>query len=277
MIDFHQHIDDHQKQGNDLLNNEYLNNLSKLLYNQANFAENLGLERANIIFNNSNYLTSEKVEEEIDKFLTGSKNKNKIFFTFMVDPSCHLSSQRIVELKEKFDQFLGIKFHSAFQKIDNSQLDIIAEIAQIASEKKMFVMVDGSYGASNIYQYDNLKLLTFLCNKINTPVIFAHGGSLKVKEAMLVALENPHLYFDSSFTISYWKGSSIEQDFAFAIKKLGFDRFFFGSDYPLAEPQEEYRLQNDFLNKHGFSEKEKGMFFGLSAKKILLILENNKH
>jgi len=40
MIDFHQHIDDHQKQGNDLLNNEYLNNLSKLLYNQANFAEN---------------------------------------------------------------------------------------------------------------------------------------------------------------------------------------------------------------------------------------------
>jgi predicted TIM-barrel fold metal-dependent hydrolase len=88
-------------------------------------------------------------------------------------------------------------------------------------------------------------------------------------------LENPQLYFDSSFTLSYWKGSSVEQDFAFAIKKLGGDRVLFGSDYPYSDVGKELGLQNAFLDAHNVEEEHKSFFFGAAAGKVISNLENN--
>jgi predicted TIM-barrel fold metal-dependent hydrolase len=114
-------------------------------------------------------------------------------------------------------------------------------------------------------------MVDFLCRNIKTPVVFAHSGALKVKEAFLVALETPNqnLYFDTSFILSFWKGSSVEQDLGFVIKKLGVKRFFFGSDYPYLDFKVEYELQRRFLEALGLSLLEQQYFFNASAQEFL--------
>jgi predicted TIM-barrel fold metal-dependent hydrolase len=210
----------------------------------------LGCEKVNVIFNQPRFLFEKSVEDALDKYF--AKGEKRIFFTFSVDHNNVFSSQRLKYLRKKCDLLLGIKFHSVLQNITDDQFPHVLQIAEAASQHNMFVIVDGSYGAKSIHEVDHLKLADFLCQNIATPVVFAHSGCLKVKEAMLISLERPNmnLYFDTSFILSFWRGSSVEQDLAFVIKKLGVEKFFFGSDYPYLDFRTEFDLQSNFLEKN---------------------------
>lgn len=267
MIDFHQHLNDPKNPGQELFTTNLSDDLCALLHDHEKKMTRLGFEKVNVIFNCPAFFLSKAVEEQICRYLRNGNGK--MLFTFMVDPMTPRSAQRIEELPGRCGPVLGIKFHSAFQELDDSKYDRVVEIAEIASKQNMFVMVDGSYGVSNIYKYDNLELLGLLCDRITTPIIFAHGGALKVKEALLLALEYPHLYFDSSFTLAYWKGSSVEQDFAFVTKKLGGNRVLFGSDYPYSDIGKELELQNAFLEFNKVEKEDRSLFFGVGARKVI--------
>ena len=61
---------------------------------------------------------------------------------------------------------------------------------------------------------------------------------------------------ETSFSLNYWIGSSVEQDIAFSIKKLGVERWLFGSDAPFIEIERAIKEQLNFFDKWKFSEKE---------------------
>lgn len=268
MVDLHQHLEDPHNHGKEISSIESSEQFGLLLLNHEKRMRDLGFEKVNIIFNKPEFLFNKAFEEGLVQYI--QKGQDGIFFTLMVDYQNSDSLLRLKELRERNLNISGVKFHPILQRIGRNHFEKVLEVAKIASGENMFVMVDGSYGALSIYQYGSIGLADFLCRHIKTPVILAHSGTVKIKEAFLIGLETPNqnLYFDSSFILSFWKGSSLELDFIFALRKLGMERFCFGSDCPYYEVWEEYKQQTDFLSKNGFSEDQKKDFLSLSEKII---------
>jgi hypothetical protein len=157
----------------------------------------------------------------------------------------------------------GIKFHSYVQQIEESCFSRIVDICNRASSKGMIISLDASYGSTKMYKYDNLKLVCAVADQVNnTPILVLHSGGNRVLEAMLIAAEKQNVFLETSFSLSYYKGSSVENDIAFAYKKIGVERVLYGSDFPYVSIQESINVHHQFLEKHSFSTNdiEKIMF-----------------
>lgn len=149
----------------------------------------------------------------------------------------------------------GIKFHSYIQRISRDDFKQVAIAANYVAKLGLFLCIDTSYGTSGMYEYDNLMLASALCEDIDdVPIILLHSGGARVIEAMLLAEDKENIYLETSFSLPYFSGSSIEQDFAFAYKKIGSNRILYGSDYPYVAAQDSILNINQFFRKYNFAD-----------------------
>ena len=150
----------------------------------------------------------------------------------------------------------GIKFHSYFQRIGTEDFPAVLRTAKRAQEKNAFICVDTSYGTSGMYRFDNMKLACLLADELTCPIILLHSGGLRVMEAMLLAEEKRNIFLESSFTLPFYKGSTIEQDIVFAYYKLGASRLLYGSDHPYVNIEQSIQIVMEYLEECGFSEQQ---------------------
>ncbi|WP_165725366.1 amidohydrolase family protein [Pseudoalteromonas sp. SA25] len=152
-----------------------------------------------------------------------------------------LMNFRRKEYKKVIDEIsrqgaVGIKLHPYLQEIIEKDYNKVLEVVTYASEKKLIISVDCSYGTKNLYKSNGVHLIAFLLSKnIETKIIALHFGGPKVLDVMSLMAQHTNLYSELSLSLSYWKGSSVWQDLCFAIKKVGAHRFMFGSDQPFIE------------------------------------------
>ena len=192
-----------------------------------------------------------KKDEAINQLI--SKRKRNIVFSCMLDPR----DKNSVTLLEKAHSlgFRGLgEIHPYLQRLSDADIPSVERLAQKSEDLGMFIIVDCSYLQVG---YDGLKLVTSLSETISkAPIIIAHGGGNRVLDAMLVAMEKKNVFLELSFSIPYWLGSTIEQDFAFAIRKLGSEKCIYGSDAPYADISESKKIMLNFLKKHNFTKKD---------------------
>ena len=109
-----------------------------------------------------------------------------------------------------------------------------------------------------MYRYDNLKLAAYLLDFISiSPVILLHSGGSRVLEAVLLADLNKNVYLETSCSLHFYSGSKIQNEFAFAYRKIGFDRVLYASDFPYQNMEDCLKTFNDFCNENQISEKIK--------------------
>ena len=157
----------------------------------------------------------------------------------------------------------AIMFNSYLQKIAESDFKQVLQVCEYASSKGLKICIDGSYGTSKMYTYDNMRLACFIADHIfETPIIIVHAGGYRVIEAMLLAADKKNVWLDTSFSLPYYQHSSIEQDFAYIIKKMDYSRIVFGSDHPYIPFKEALSSYLAFFEKYKFSNAqiEKIMF-----------------
>ncbi|PJZ61811.1 amidohydrolase [Leptospira adleri] len=151
----------------------------------------------------------------------------------------------------------AIMFNSYLQEISESDFSSVLKVCQIAQKNNLVVCLDGSYGTAKMFDFDNLKLACFVADKIRkTPIVLVHSGGKRILEAALLALSNPNVWLDTSFSLPYYIGSSVELDFAFAYKKIGCDRIVFGSDNPYCLFDEALEVHLAFFEKYKFSQTQ---------------------
>lgn len=157
----------------------------------------------------------------------------------------------------------AIKFHSYHQKITDDDFTNIGKICQYAEQAKLMICIDTSYGTTKMYEYDNLKLACYLSEIITkVPIILLHSGGARVLEAMLIAEEKQNVYLETSFSVLYYLKSSLEQDMAFAYKKIGVNKVLYGSDFPYVDLNASIEKTVNFLEKYEFSTDEiENIFF----------------
>jgi predicted TIM-barrel fold metal-dependent hydrolase len=150
----------------------------------------------------------------------------------------------------------ALKFHPYLQRIVPADFDRAAALARDAERLGMFVMVCGSYGTRALDRHDGVRLTAALAGEVRCPIVVSHAGGCRILEAMLVAADAPQVVLDTSFSLPYYRGSSVETDFAFAMRKLGPERWVYGSDAPFVPIRESLACTRRFFEDHRFADED---------------------
>lgn len=162
----------------------------------------------------------------------------------------------------------AIKFHCYVQKITEEDFPKAMQLAKAADNLNMPIFIDTSYGSTGMYCYDNLKLAAFLLKEITSvPVVLLHSGGARALEAFLLADACPNVYLESSFTLSFYLGSTIEKDLAFAYKKVA-ERVIYGSDFPYVDLNTSHNDFLKFTQDWNFTDQQIEGFFNNNIKKV---------
>lgn len=165
--------------------------------------------------------------------------------------------------------FSSITFHPYLQEIEPSDFDTIAKLCQRAESLGLFICVCTAYGSKKIFRHHSLPLVVHLADRLTCPIVLVHGGGAKVLEAFLIAEMYPHIYFETSFSLPYWIGSTIETDIAFVMKRLGSHRCMFGSDTPFISLEEAFQTHLSFFERHHFKDADIEKIMGKTAATLL--------
>lgn len=163
----------------------------------------------------------------------------------------------------------AIVFHPYLQQVTGKDLPRIQALARYAADHSLFVCVCAAYGSKDIFRCQPLESVIAAVETVNCPVVIIHGGGAKVLDAFLIAESFPNVYLDTSFSLPYWIGSPIEEQFAFAIKQLGAERWMFGSDSPFCEQNESIEIHYEFCKRHNVSQTATDLIMGGTAASIL--------
>lgn len=163
----------------------------------------------------------------------------------------------------------AIVFHPYLQQVTGKDLPRIQALARYAADHNLFICVCAAYGSKDIFRCQPLESVIAAVEAVNCPVVIIHGGGAKVLDAFLIAESFPNIYLDTSFSLPYWIGSPIEEQFAFAIKQLGAERWMFGSDSPFWDQGNSIKIHYDFFERHKFSSRSTDCIMGGTASMLL--------
>lgn len=163
----------------------------------------------------------------------------------------------------------ALKFHPYIQRIEGGDFARAAEVAHAAEALGMFVMVCCAHGTRALDRHSGVRLAAHLSDHVGCPIVMSHAGGARVLDAMLAAADAPNLYLDTSFSLPYYIGSSVEGDLAFAMRKLGTERWLYGSDAPFMKPDEALQITLDFLDRHRFSARDVDNLMHGTAARLL--------
>jgi predicted TIM-barrel fold metal-dependent hydrolase len=160
-----------------------------------------------------------------------------------------------------------IKLHPNTQQFDVASTEV-HKVVKKAGDLGLVLLFD-SYSLLDANEIG--KLLVLAVEYPNTKFIFAHLGGFNyyqfaaaplMQEMMPNRMDN--VWFDLSF-ISEIADSPRKNDIVYLIRKIGVDRFLFGSDFPLWTSSQAIA----YIHKMGFSQQEQSLIFYENARKLL--------
>lgn len=222
------------------------------------------LRRANfMLFNQA--LTVEDIKKLSS--LCSEYPEKDIFLTLLASPN-HIKSYHHLNVF-KLAGLSAITFHSYHQNITKEEYPRYARLASWADDLNLPILVDGSYGTINMYNINNLEFVACLSSFVkNAPIVIMHSGGSRVIEAMLLVESTPNLFLETSFTLPYYCNSSIENDLAFAYKKVGPDKVVYASDHPYIPQQASLIATINFFDKYKFSASDQQWILSKSFSRI---------
>ncbi|GAA0815556.1 TatD family hydrolase [Colwellia asteriadis] len=128
--------------------------------------------------------------------------------------------------------FCGIKLHPRLQKLDMTSASLI-ELCRHAASLNVPVLLDAFPDGTGLMQGFNPLHYAKLAKECpQTRFIWAHMGGHHVLDMMMLAKRLENVYFDCSYSLLYFRGSSVPQNMVYAMNSMRFERVFYGSDYP---------------------------------------------
>lgn len=183
--------------------------------------------------------------ESINHFISGLVEEDSAFVGF---GTLHPENENFSEILAGFrDMYLyGLKVHSDFQQfnIDEPNMYPVYEECTRLKMPVLYHMGDKKLDFSH-----PRRLAKVLQDIPDLIAVAAHmGGYSHWKEALEVLQPSERLYFDISSTLQFIDGDLLKQ----FMNRFGTEHFFFGSDFPMWNPETELRTLLSF----GFSEEE---------------------
>jgi uncharacterized protein len=139
-----------------------------------------------------------------------------------------------IELREAVEKlgFIGLKLHPRLQEFGVDDIET-QKLAAIAGEMNLPVLIDAFPDGTHLMQgFDPVRYANLARSCPKTRFIWAHMGGHKVIDFMMLAKRLPNVCMDCSYSLLYYRSSSVPNDLVYAMRSMRFDRIFYGSDYP---------------------------------------------
>ncbi|EQC43326.1 amidohydrolase family protein [Bacteriovorax sp. Seq25_V] len=156
-------------------------------------------------------------------------------------------------LRAKNLGFCGLKLHPRIQQFSVDDPNVVALI-QYAGELNLPTLIDAfPDGTALMDGFSPFKFASCAKKCPDSKIIWAHMGGHHVIDMMMLAKRLPNVYFDFSYSLLYYQGSSVPKDMIYAMKSMRFDRIFYGSDYPDRSITDTYNASYAYLKESGIS------------------------
>ncbi|WP_066759158.1 amidohydrolase family protein [Crocinitomix algicola] len=224
------------------------------------------LKGLNLMIFNKNYFHDKDENIKLMRFLDAHFESHT--FTYLIDFRDDNWKTLIDNASENGVKF--IKFHCYFMCLTAEYHDRGVEISQYAASKKIGIVICTSFGTSAMYSIDSMSFACKVADQVNdVPIILLHSGGARIHHALLLALDKPNIYLETSFTLPFYVGSSLEKDFAFCYKKLGIEKVLFASDHPYVDINHAIQENISFFERHHFSKADTQAILFENAKKLI--------
>jgi len=178
-------------------------------------------------------------------------------------------AQELERVIERYG-FKGLKLHPRRQALGVEHADKVARVVRTAAQLGVPTVLDAFPYGGRALRDTTLELIERVAEMVpEAGIIIAHMGGHRLFDALTLARSSRNIYFDTSLILTRFKGSSLEQDIFYAIRRLGPERCIYGSDHPDVELCASYSLMRAHLDKHGFSENEQAEIFGGTIAKLI--------
>ncbi|QUI70396.1 amidohydrolase family protein [Pseudoalteromonas sp. M8] len=194
-------------------------------------------------------------KEELAKALSG---KGKFIPFVNIHPMDEDAKQALSLSISKLG-YQGLKLHPRLQKYSPDDERVIT-LCRYSGELNAPVLLDAFPDGTALMQgFDPLAFARLAKACPDTSFIWAHMGGHKVIDFMMLAKRLPNVFMDCSYSLLYYRGSSVVDDLMYAMKSMRYDRIFYGSDYPdrslsdsltqSLEQFKKYNVQGEALEK----------------------------
>lgn len=212
IIDAHLHFDD-----------ESYSSLQSAALNLNLELEEAGIEKALVLHLIAQKWGCKEVAREIAKY-------DRIESFVNIDPFSIDSKDQLEKALEL--GFCGLKLHPRLQEFSVKD-DAVVELVRCAGELGVPTLIDAFPDGTALMSGFSPLDYAYTAKKCpDSNIIWAHMGGHYVIDMMMLAKRLSNVYFDFSFSLLYYQGSSVPRDIAYAMKSMKYERIFYGSDYP---------------------------------------------
>jgi len=165
--------------------------------------------------------------------------------------------------------FTGLKLHPRLQEfqIDDERT---VKFVRFAGELGVPVLIDAFPDGTHLMQgFDPVKYANLACKCPQTKMIWAHMGGHYVLDFMMLAKRLPNVYMDTSYSLLYYRGSSIVKNMIYSMRSMRFERIFYGSDYPDRPVRESLDHSVEIFRTYGLCDDEINKILSLNILSFL--------
>jgi len=165
-------------------------------------------------------------------------------------------------------QFKGLKLHPRLLQhgIDEENtINLVRHAGELGVPVTICGFPDGDWimQGGTMLKYANLAKA---CPDTN--IIVAHMGGHHVIDLMMLVKRVKNMYLDTSYSLLYYRGSSLCQDMIYAMRSMRFERIFYGSDYPDRPIGETLIESKNVMFEYGMNEDEMERVLYHNAKRF---------
>jgi predicted TIM-barrel fold metal-dependent hydrolase len=203
-------------------------------------------------------------DDAVSSLLSVRDDTDTFSLVYLIDP-LRDDAQELVERVAETGA-IGVKFHPYMQSLTRDKFPEVKKVGKVIDEKDLLTIVDCSYGSELLYETNGVELGHELGRNIDSPVLLAHGGGPRILDAFSSVDAIPNVYTDTSFSLSFWDGSTLIQDYGFAASKLGGEQVLWGTDDPVVDQKQSFERAKIFAENYIEDEKN---YFGGTAEELI--------
>lgn len=203
-------------------------------------------------------------------FDVAAKRPGKIYCYGSANPADGLDCVAAFEATADQYPVSGLKLHPRRQGFSAKDFPAVKALVEHAADRGLPTLIDCFPYGKGALEDDSLELIAALGEAVpKASLIIAHMGGIRILEALIVARTSYTIYLDLSLIYSVYRGSHIEQDIFYAIRRIGPNRCLYGSDYPDVGLSDAYHAMREALDTRGFTAEDQEWIFGKTAESVL--------
>lgn len=164
----------------------------------------------------------------------------------------------------------GLKLHPRRQGFGQADFEQIVPLIKKAADLMVPVLIDAFPYGQSVFKTHAVQLVNDLAVVVpRAKLILAHAGGYQLFDALMVAKSNPYVFLDISLTPLYFRGTSVENDLGFVIRKMGAERIIYGSDHPDIPILTAFEQMMEVLDHYGLTTTQVDAILGNNLVELL--------